>query len=362
MHWLAMALAELGHEVLYVDPPVSPLSLVRQPDRRRDLTGARLEQPLPRFRVWHPLVVPGQNNPAGQRINARVLRSGVRRHLGQPDLVVVSSLEARSVARVLPGVHAYCCIDSFEDLPGVAADAIRSREAELLEAVDVVAACSLLLCEQLRSRGADPILLPHGCDASFLVDLDAIDVPQPLRGLQRPLIGYVGSVNFRIDAALLAAARRATGDGTLVIVGGSFRAAGPRPDAATAALLADPAVVTVGHQEADVLPAFVAALDVGLAPYSDTAFNRKSYPLKVLQYLAAGVPVVSSANGATDDLGDRVHLASGPDEFERAVRDALEEGDRAHRRARQDAAAARPWTLVAEELLAACAPEPMRSR
>lgn len=362
MHWLAMALAELGHDVLYVDPPISLLSLIRQPDRRRDLTGPRLERPLPRFQVWHPQVVPGQNSAAGQRINARLLRRGIHRHLGRPDLVVVSSLEARAVTRLLPGVRAYCCIDSFEDLPGVDAAAIRSREGQLLDVVDVVAACSLPLCDQLRARGADPVYLPHGCDESFLVDLDQLDVPEQLRGLPRPLVGYVGSVNFRIDAALLVAARRAAGGGTLVIVGGSFRAAGPPPDQAAVALLAEPGVVTVGHRDAAVLPAYVAALDVGLAPYTEVAFNRKSYPLKVLQYLAAGVPVVSSPNGATDDLGDAVHLASGPDAFERAILDALREGDPARRRARQTAAASRPWTVVAGELVSACAARGVRSR
>jgi teichuronic acid biosynthesis glycosyltransferase TuaH len=111
-----------------------------------------------------------------------------------------------------------------------------------------------------------------------------------------------------------------------------------------------------------VLPKYVAALDVGLAPYTDVAFNRKSYPLKVLQYLAAGVPVVSSANGATDDLVDAVHLAWGPDAFEHEVRQALKEGDPAQRAARQAAAASRPWTTVARELLAACAEVATRQR
>lgn len=354
MHWLSLALADLGHEVLYVDPPVSPLSLIRQPDRRRDLAGSALERPAPRFTVWHPRVFPGQNSAVGQAANARLLRGGVRRHLGQPDVVVVSSLEARTTIRGLPGVKAYCCIDSFEDLPGVDAAAIRAREAEVLRAVDVVLACSIPLSEQLAARGATPVYLPHGCDESFLVDAAEI-LPPEFEALPRPLVGYVGSINFRIDASLLAAARTAAGAGTLVLVGGSFRAAGPSPDDAVAALLDAPGVVAIGHRDAAVLPSYLAALDVGVAPYGETPFNRKSFPLKIIQYLAAGLPVVSTPNGATDEFGTLVGAASGPDAFGIAVKDALSDTGAPSRALRQGTAASRPWSVVASELLDACA-------
>jgi teichuronic acid biosynthesis glycosyltransferase TuaH len=42
------------------------------------------------------------------------------------------------------------------------------------------------------------------------------------------------------------------------------------------------------------VPSYLAAIDIGITPYRDTPFNRASFPLKTLEYLGAGVPVVSS--------------------------------------------------------------------
>ncbi|MHB8669969.1 MAG: glycosyltransferase [Acidimicrobiales bacterium] len=350
---LALALFDRGHDVLYVDPPVSPLSLLRQPQRIRDLTGRALERPHPRLRIWRPRVLPGQNSAFGQRMNARLLDRGISRHVGSPDLVLVSALEARGVMRRLGGTRVYICIDSFEDLPGLDSTVIRAREQDLMAAVDVVAACSLPLQAQLAERGIRAIYLPHGCDPRFLVPEEGLPVPSELAGLPRPIVGYVGGLNFRIEPGLLEAARRASEGGTLVLIGGSSGAA-PAPGPRVRELLARPGVVATGHRDGASLPAYLAALDVGLVPYANVPFNRKSYPLKVPQYLAAGLPVVSTPNGATDDLPGHVLVATDPASFEVSVRSAIDSDSAERRASRRRVAAARPWSVVIEEILAAC--------
>src|SRR5439155_5833976 len=97
MHYLALAFAQLGHDVLYVDPPVSPLSLIRHPDRRADLFGPATLRPADHLEVWKPRVLPGQNSSVGQRVNATIVERGMARRLSQPDVVIVSSLEARNL-------------------------------------------------------------------------------------------------------------------------------------------------------------------------------------------------------------------------------------------------------------------------
>ena len=350
MHNLAIALVELGHDVLYVDPPVSPLSVLRQPGRARDLFGRSDHRSPEGVHVWAPRVLPGQNSPPGQRANARLLARGIQRRLPGPDLALALSLEARGVLRHLSARRAYVCIDSFEDFPGADRTEIRRREDELLGTVEVVIACSRPLSEQLATRHERVVFVPHGCHPAFLAPGEAAGPPD-LRDRPRPLVGYVGSLNFRIDEELLVAARRAAGGGTLVIVGGSWASAGPLPSPAVQAMRRAPNVVFTGHRDAGQLPPYLWALDVGLVPYRDTPFNRKSYPIKVPQYLAAGVPVVSTPNGATDDLAAHVAIATSAEEFESAVRAALADGGPEARASRRAVAAGRPWTVVAEEIL-----------
>ena len=71
-------------------------------------------------------------------------------------------------------------------------------------------------------------------------------------------------------------------------------------------LIAMPNVQWVGRQSPASLPSFVTAIRVGLTPYARTPFNDASFPLKTLEYLAAGVPVVATPLPANEMLDSRV--------------------------------------------------------
>ena len=104
-------------------------------------------------------------------------------------------------------------------------------------------------------------------------------MPDVLRDLPRPLVGWAGSFNWRIDLRLLEAAQRAVGDGSLIAIGGGY-AAHLAPE--VRAFLASGRVISIGEIPGPELPAYLSALDVGLVPYTTEPFNRKSFPIKVL--------------------------------------------------------------------------------
>ena len=334
--------------MLYIDPPLSPLSLIRHPERLTDLRGRRVSDIDARLSVWRPVVVPGQNSRIGQFVNGLILERGIRRLIWPPELTLAFSLEARALLGRAPGRRIYHCTDSFEDLPGADAADVRRRERAVIAASDAVSACSRPLVEQLGRQGTAAVYVPHGCDPGAVA---APPTPPPgLRDRPRPWVGYVGSLNFRLDSSLLEAARRANAGGTLVLVGGRFAAA---PDPATERLLALSDVVSVPQQPPGAVPGIMASLDAGIVPYSIHPFNRKSFPIKIMQYLAAGVPVVSTPNGATDELGDHVLVAEDPRSFGAAVGRVLERPSQDQKDARRAVAMARPWTRVAAELVEA---------
>jgi teichuronic acid biosynthesis glycosyltransferase TuaH len=342
---VATALAQRAHQVLYVDPPVSPGSVVRNPRRWRDLLGPRLFEGTDGVRVWRPLLFPGQNQELVQRVNARAQLAGLGRHLGPPDLTIVFSLEGRGLLARVGGHRVFYVTDSAADLPG-AHPQTRAWEDALIASAHTVIACSPPLVADLRDRGVDPVYLPHGCDKSFIVTRST--VPDRLADLPRPLLGYVGSVNFRIDTTLL---EEVLSLGTIVVIGGAF---GRAPEPRAQRFLAHPRVVTLGHCPPQLLPDYVAALDVGLVPYSMIPFNRKSSPAKILQYLGAGLPVVSTPNGATDELGKAVRVAHDPKSFAAAVGEALDDRTPQAAQARRDIARSRSWDSVAASIEDLC--------
>ncbi|MFD0656397.1 glycosyltransferase [Thermocatellispora tengchongensis] len=134
------------------------------------------------------------------------------------------------------------------------------------------------------------------------------------------MAGFVGHVNARIDLGLLE--RVAAAGHPLVIVGPASRDfAGGR----FAELCALPNVHWVGRKPYVELPSYLRAIDVGLTPYADTAFNRASFPLKTLEYLAAGRAAVTTALPAAEWLaaGPLLRIAATPEDFARAAGEEL---------------------------------------
>ena len=173
---------------------------------------------------------------------------------------------------------------------------------------DLVVVVSPALESTFRSQGYEPLLLPNGCDPEVFAATDQTP-PAPTVGLPGPVAGFMGHLSDRIDPRDLdAIAERGH---SLLLIG-----PGPRGGlgAELSRLVSRPNVQWTGPQDFDALPGYLRHIDVGLIPYTDTAFNHASFPLKALEYLAAGRPVLSTDIGALRWLreGRNIGLTPGP--------------------------------------------------
>ncbi|HST67193.1 MAG TPA: glycosyltransferase [Mycobacteriales bacterium] len=335
------------HEpVLWVDPPMSWIG-----QRRRKVTAARLSTVAPGVTRLRTVAPPGVTRP-GIRVVARLLvRRGVRRLLARTGqrarAVVLSSPEP-----LLPGwsgvTRIYYATDDFvagAPLLGFTRAYAEKVQAANLAAADHVLAVSETLVETLRAGGRPVALMPNGCAPV------APAPPAPEVTLPGPVAGVLGQLNERLDLDFLAAV---AADGQSLLLVGPRYEQDPETRRRLDELIARPTVQWVGRQPAERLPEFLAAMDVGLTPYRDTAFNRASFPLKTLEYLAAGLPVVSTDLPSARWLGtDHVDLASAADKFAALVRSRLAEPGTAELAAdRRALAAGHSWDARAEQLLA----------
>jgi teichuronic acid biosynthesis glycosyltransferase TuaH len=164
----------------------------------------------------------------------------------------------------------------------------------------------------MQADGVNAKFLPNGCD---LATMGQTPLHGETYGLPAPVAVYLGLLNDRTDLALLEAVA-ATGQSLLIV--------GPRQESFQpqrfAALCARPNVVAVGPVPFATLPEVLAGTAVGLVPYADTPFNRASFPLKALEYLAAGRPVVSTPLPAIRWLdSEHITLAADPTAFAAAT-------------------------------------------
>jgi glycosyltransferase involved in cell wall biosynthesis len=327
-----LAVAMTRHaRILWVDPPVSPLT----PAQRRGGT-RRVLKPLlsivnDQITRLTPTALPGLTRPGVRATTDVLVRTQVmwalRRMAIRPVAVVATHLNdvlgrwGDGVVNVLHGTDDYV---AGAALMGLSADWLRIKERRALAHADVVTVVSPQLAQRWAALGADPVLLPNGC---YRVGDSSHDLPLAAAELPGPVIGLVGQLSERIDLDVL---------NKIVDARFSLLIVGPRDSrwerGRFEALIARPRVYYAGRVAAEAVPSYLAVVDVGITPYRDSAFNRASFPLKTLEYLSAGRPVVCtdlpSARWLRDDLGhsdqapvaDQIlALADGLDEFVAAV-------------------------------------------
>jgi glycosyltransferase involved in cell wall biosynthesis len=334
-HQVARRLAARGHRVLFVESvglrPPTPLASGH--DLRRiaaRLRGALrgLREVESRLFVLSP-VVPLVGPPALRALALRVVARGVARaarRLGFRAPVLWAFLPtALAIAeRLDPGAVVYHCVDHYAANPGVDAAFVDALEERMLERADLVLASSAVLAERLRAKGAAPLLVPNVADvALFARAHEPLPEPAELLGLARPRAIYVGNLAaYRVDLALLAALARS--GISLVLVGPIGLGDAARAPRELAELLALPGVRALGPRPPGALPAYLRHADVALIPFLDNDHTRGSSPLKLWEYLAAGLPVVATPLPSLADLAQPglVSLARGPEAFAAAVRAA----------------------------------------
>lgn len=364
-HQLARRFAARGHPVLFVEssglrtPSLSAPHDLRRIAARLRHFGGGLRELAPGLHGLAPLALPGSRSRAIRWISERALGAQVARavrRLGWPAPLLWALVPtALPLARATkPCAVVYHCVDDYTGNPGVDACWLRGVEGQMLERADLVIASSPVLAERLRERRPEVRCAPNVADVELFaraVD-EVLPEPKELADAPRPRILYVGNLaSYRIDPALLGAARAAAGEGSLVLVGesglGDTSAAAP----GLAQLPGSPGVVVTGPRPHDELPAWMAHCDVAVIPFLDNDHTRGSLPLKLWEYLAAGLPVVARALPnleGRESLG--VRTAADPEAFGRAVREALTEPP--ERRAARSAEARRRggWDERMEEL------------
>lgn len=159
-----------------------------------------------------------------------------------------------------------------------------------LQQVDALFVVSEHYRRQLSEQTRKPIvLLGNGVETSHFEAPRSM--PAELAVLPRPLIGYVGLLSHFLDFDVLEALRRARRGGTLVLIGPGS----PATDAAVRALSARGGVAVLGPQPYAEVPAFMQGLDVGIIPFrANDPYVQGINPNKVYQYLAAGLPAVTT--------------------------------------------------------------------
>ena len=225
------------------------------------------------------------------------IEAGLRELL---DMLVRTSISAKPLlwfytpamfgfaARTDAAAVVYDCMDELSAFR-FADPALLDQETGLLARADLVFTGGYSLYEAKRERHRDVHPFPSAVDVGHFSQArsQAVSEPADQRTIAGPKLGFYGVIDERIDLALIDAVATARPDWSLVMIG-------PVIKIAPADLPRRANIHWLGTRDYAELPAYLSGWDVALMPFAINAATRYISPTKTPEYLAGGLPVVST--------------------------------------------------------------------
>jgi len=311
---------------------------------------AGLKTPRSNLYVLTPLVIPLPGKQWARRLNRWLLIKQVKHALNRirngpvqvwsftPDIAyALGSFGEQKVV--------YYCVDDHASFSGYNKAQVLRDEEELCRRSDLVVTTSMALQEAKQPWNANTVLVPHGVDYAHFRRAVTEKLPESadLCDIPHPRFGFFGLIRDWVDIGLLASIARKRPDWHFVIIG----------DADSSVDLSNYRTLSnmhfLGRQPYAELPAYCRHFDVGLIPFKVNDLTYAVNPIKLREYLSAGLPVVSTPMPEVKLYDHLVEIAETADDFERSIEICLKstETDRA---VRLDAMAKETWEAKLEKI------------
>jgi glycosyltransferase involved in cell wall biosynthesis len=339
---------------------VSSIGMRRPTASRSDLRrlGAKLVRALdwcrqvePNLFVVNPLAIPLPGVGPIDRLNGALLTASLRlasRRVGldRPILWTFLPNVGHLVGRLGESMVVYHCVDQYTAFSGVPREALERMERDLVRRADVVLASAESLADERRRINPETHFVPHGIDVDHFARAadPAFPMAEPLSRLPRPVIGFFGLIADWVDLELVRAVAEDHPHGSVVLLGHATCDA--------SVLDGVPNVHRFGRRPYEELPRWCRGFDLGIIPFRQNELTRHVNPLKMREYLAAGLPVVSTRMREVERYAHVVRLCDDRDGFRDAVRRALAEDGPPERRRRIDSMRPESWEARVEEISA----------
>jgi uncharacterized SAM-binding protein YcdF (DUF218 family) len=226
----------------------------------------------------------------------------------------------------------------------ISASQVRPYEDHFFASVDIVFTAAYVIQEYAKRFSEKVFYFPPGIDFDkFNIALkNKQDVPSDLAKIKGPIVGYIGALGKVLDQELLCALADQCRDFTIVLIGPKY--------ADVSLLKVKSNVVFLGEKPHDQLPYYIQGFDVGIVPYVCNDFTEGVYPSKLNEYLAMGIPAVSTnlreVRESKEVYGEAAIITNNTHDFIGAIKiSVLEKGDVVLKRQRINVAKANSWEL-----------------
>ncbi len=338
---MAECFASLGYRVLYVESfglrkPKIKSGMDWKRVIARGVNGLRhARQIKPNLWVLSLLVMPfGHGNKWIKKINVYIAIKTIEKFIEKqkffnplvwtyhPYMLGINCGDALKNSKII-----YHCVDDLSSIPGIDKEFFLSEEKKLLEVANVVFVTNKLLEYKCKKINEQTFLFPNVVDYDHFSSASEDDFPpQDLSSIPEPRVVYVGALSdFKIDFKMMDEVIQAMPEYSFVFIGGEIEGQN-NPTLNKVAKYKNS--YFIGYKSYKLLPRYLSNMQVGVLPVIKNSYTDSMAPMKLLEYIAAGLPVVASKIDYLSlfNLNEKIIKANTNKEFVSGIKIAAEIG------------------------------------
>lgn len=302
-HWQKQALLK-GHEFhVYMMP--ARLSQLLTKAINEDDTIHRLSYSFIEYILFRLNRIEELQERKNKRFEAFIHQEVIKQCGARFDVVIYGGIPTKQFKREgMSGIIIYDCMDEWSGFSSSQAEVVQ-WEANLAKQADIILTVSPPLYQKFANQiGNDRVLLiPNGCDYEIFSSYGHNNARR--KGMT---IGYTGTMDDWFDWDAVKVIANAFPSASVQLIGPTAHVPEPLPKN----------IILGGRQPYEKMPIYNSSFDVGIIPFLvGLPLIAATSPIKLYEYLASGIPVVSSPMPDSVKLAEKgvVHIAKTPDDF-----------------------------------------------
>ncbi|MFQ5559761.1 MAG: glycosyltransferase [Nitrospinota bacterium] len=274
--------------------------------------------------LYSPFLFPlGSRFPAVRSVNNLLMTWRVksfleRKKFRETVLWLYSPMSHYLIGKLNEKLLVYDCMDDHASFRNAGGD-LSVCEEKVLELSDIVFTGGKSLYEYKKEKNRSTWLFPSAVDSvHFTKALDEkTSVPQDLKKIKLPVLGYFGAVDERLNYPLIDKLAQKNREWSFVFIGPVKKVSGSE-------LPVGKNIHFFGEREYSDLPAYIKGFSIGFMPFALNRHTVRISPTKTLEYLASGCPVVSTpVPDVVSTFGGIIDIANDCENLSQQIRKVL---------------------------------------
>jgi glycosyltransferase involved in cell wall biosynthesis len=287
---IASRLARDGHTMLYLQGPLYLDALAWIIKSGNLFLRKKITDQLTAVNMFLP-PFQGRLKSVSDSLQVPIFRLYLSSLRFKPEVAIFYGIQYVSLLHTLRSMGTkilYDCVDEVSGFSNVVdVGRLLNEEKNLATSSSIVIATSETLRQKLSKLNSNCFLIPNGADVPhFLKATKTSEKIPELEHLRHPIIGYSGAISDWFDVELVCRLAESHPEYSILLVG--------TVNYGIEKFKQHPNITLLGVRKYEVLPKYLAYMDVCLIPFKINKLTLASNPIKMYEYLAAGKPVVST--------------------------------------------------------------------